>query len=260
MAKRVNGGSNGLPVDDVVEKKSILPVLNAPRYSTTLPSSGMNIKFRPFLVKEEKALMIAMQSNDNKIQLETLVDILKNCVEQEIDFDHIPVFDLEWLFLQLRTKSAGDSIDVKIVCSNPDCRQTSVHTVDLSTVECVTSEEHNNRVELTDDIGVVLRYPTLETTLKYDLDKIKNNDVDTMFAMIIDSIEKIYVGDDVYKSEDVSKEEISAFVDSMQSNQFEKVNKFFETMPKCKTDLTWECLSCGMKNETSLEGLKDFFG
>lgn len=260
MAKRSNGNISELPVGDIVEKKGVLPILNAPRYSTTLPSNGMNIKFRPFLVKEEKALMIAMQSNDNKVQLEALVDILKACIEQEIDFDNMPVFDLEWLFLQLRTKSAGDNIDVKIVCSNPDCRQTSIHSVDLSSVECVTSEEHTNKIELTDNIGIILSYPTLETTVKYDLDKIKNNDVDTMFSMIIDSIEKIYVGDDVYKSEDISRDEISAFVDSMQSKQFEKVNKFFETMPKCKTDLKWECVNCKTKNETSLEGLKDFFG
>lgn len=232
-----------------------LPIVNAPRYSTTLPSTGKEIHYRPYNVKEEKILMIAMESKDQKQIIGAMNDVILGCVTN-VDINKITTFDIEWLFLKLRSKSVGEKIDLKVTCTDDECDGKTDIVVDLDLIE-VKGENKDNTIQITEEIGVTLRYPDLPTLEKYDGDKL--NTVDGAFNLIIDCIESIYDEDNVYDCKNETPEDVKEFIDSLSSEQFQKIAVFFQEVPQVKHDVEWKCSSCGRDNKLELKGIESFF-
>ena len=233
-----------------------LPKLDAVRYTTELPVSKKKLDYRPFLVKEQKALLIALESEDNTTTSNSLFDLIRSCVynPEEASLDHLPMADIEWLFLQIRMKSVGETADLLLSCDCHEESQTPVQ-VDLRTAKVIESETDSN-IKLTDTIGVILSYPSLNS--------IKNptSDINTseMFSMIESCIDSIYDGDEVHTRDDFDGKEIREFIESLTTNQFEKIQKFFENIPKLVVTITFNCKECDKSHERDLEGISDFFG
>ncbi len=232
-----------------------LPVLNAAKYKTVIPSLGQEIEYRPYLVKEEKILMIALESKDQKQILTALKDVIKACVYDEIDVNRLAMFDLEALFLQLRGKSVGESTEIKIKCSH--CEAENDQEINFDEINMPVVIKQNNVIALTDDVGVTLSYPSVGGLEKQDL---KASGIDQALAMIISCIESIYDANNVYSAKDEGPAAIKTFVDSLNSQQFKLLTEYFENMPAVTYDMKFDCNKCGMKNETELRGFDNFFG
>jgi len=231
-----------------------LPKLQIPEYELVVPSTQEKIKYRPFLVKEEKILLLAMESeNDGQIN-EALTNIVSECTFGAVDGRTAPVFDMEYVFLQVRGKSVGESVELNITC--PDDGKTKVPVkVDLSEVAVQMSVDHTTEIELTDDIKIVMGYPTLFSTQKSDGD----SDTEMVFKLMQGCISEIHFGEDVYKRIDISDKELDEFFGSLTSDMLAKVQEFFETMPKLRHIIDVKNPKTKKKNEVMLEGLGDFF-
>lgn len=231
-----------------------LPKLQIPEYELVVPSTQEKIKYRPFLVKEEKILLLAMESeNDSQIN-EALTNIVSECTFGAIDGRTAPVFDMEYVFLQVRGKSVGETVELNITC--PDDGKTKVPVkVDLSEVSVQMSIEHNSEIELTDDIKLIMGYPTLFSTQKGEGD----SDTEMVFKLMQGCISEIHFGEDVYKRIDISDKELDEFFGSLTSDMLAKVQEFFETMPKLRHIIDVKNPKTKKKNEVMLEGLGDFF-
>lgn len=238
-----------------------LPMMNTPVYNMTVPTSKVNVRYRPFLVKEEKALLIAQQSEDVKVMVDTLKSVIKSCVQDKLDVDKLAVVDLEYMFVQIRGKSVGESIELTFACDTDHGEQNekakSQVTIDVSTITVETGEEHTNKFELFDNVGIVMKYPTVDVLKK--LEGIDTNDIDKVFEVIALSIDYIYQGDEIFYGSEQSKEELLQFVNNLTSEQFVRVQKFFETMPKLRKKIEYTCPVCGRHHEKMLEGLQSFF-
>jgi hypothetical protein len=232
-----------------------LPVLNAAKYKTVIPSLGQEIEYRPYLVKEEKILMIALESKDQNQILGALKDVIEACVFDKIDVNRLAMFDLEALFLQLRGKSVGESTKIKVKCNHCEAEQDQEINFDEINMPVVTAQ--NNVIALTDDVGVTLSYPSVGGLEKQDL---KASGIDQALDMIISCIESIYDANNVYSAKDEGPAAVKAFVDSLNSHQFKLLTTYFENMPAVTYDLKYDCVKCGMKNETELRGFDNFFG
>jgi len=245
-----------------------LPKIAVPEYSLTLPSTGEELKYRPFLVKEEKLLLIAMESED-EIQIAAATkNVIKNCIFEDINVDKLPVFDIEYIFLWLRARSKGEVIELKYKC--PDCKGAIPVIFNVEDVKVhKNNEEHDGKIELTDNVGVVLKYPTLDTAeVKKGED---DSEVDILIQTILLSIDYIYDEDKMYSSKDHTTQEMTDFLESLNDEQFQKMGKFFESMPKLRHDVALECKNkvkgegkkkdkvCGYKEDLVLEGLSSFF-
>jgi hypothetical protein len=204
-----------------------LPRIDTPTYQTNLPSTGQSVQFRPFLVKEQKIIMMAQESGDEKQIVRALSDLVTACTFNKVDVANAPTFDVEYLFLKIRSKSVGETVDINIVC--PDDQVTQVNTkVNLDDIKVQTSGGHNNVVNLTDSIKIVFKYPTL-----IDLSRVGNTEnSEGLFKMINECIHEIHYGDDVYNRVDISDKDIEEFIDQFTGDQFERVTEFFQTMPK----------------------------
>lgn len=239
-----------------------LPILTVSKHELILPSSGEKISFRPFLVKEEKILMTAMQSGDPADMVGGLRQIISNCLDSDIDIDKLPTFDVEYIFLQLRAKSVGDNIDIEYEgqddceIDKQKCRFKTAVNIDDIKVE--KQKGHKDIVDITDQIKVKLRYPQIE--MSSQMGNVEGQDmIDLTFKMLASCIEYIMDGVEMHKTEDYSEKEVDAFLNSLSSAQFKKMQSFFDTMPKLKKDIESQCVKCQKKEKRTLEGLADFF-
>lgn len=234
-----------------------LPKLVVPEYELELPSSKETVKYRPFLVKEEKLLLTAMQLGEEKDMIGAVKTIIKNCTNLKSRVEELSTFDIEYVFLKIRSKSIGEVSKVMVTC--PDDEETQVQVeIDLESVEVKFPENHTNKIELTDDIGIVMKYPSLDTFVKLNFtgDEIT---VDNIFDLSVTCMSQIYQGDEVYDVKTYTKKELVEFLESMKSDQFQKLQDFFATMPKLEHDVEVENPKTGVKSVIKLEGLGSFF-
>ena len=225
-----------------------------------LPSTGKSIKYRPFLVKEEKVLVIALESEDTKQITNAIKAVLKNCVlTKGVKVETLPTFDIEFLFLNIRGKSVGEEIEVNIVC--PDDEETNVPVfIDLDSIQVQRSDDHTNQIKLDDDLMMEMKYPSLEQFIKNNFDFDEKNQMDQSFDLIATCIDKIYNEDEVWATADCTKKEVKEFLESMNSSQFKEIETFFETMPKLKHTIEVTNPNTKVTSEVVLEGLASFFG
>jgi len=236
-----------------------LPKIATPTYELELPSTGETIQYRPFLVKEEKLLVIALESEDNKQITTAIKTVIKNCIlTKNVKVESLPTFDIEYLFLNIRGKSVGEELDVNIIC--PDDGETEVPVkINLDDIQVQKSEEHSNRIKLDDTIMMEMKYPSLDQFIKNNFDFDNKNAMDQSFELIGSCIDKIYTEDEVWATADVSKKELSEFLESMNSSQFKDIEKFFETMPKLSHTIKVTNPNTQVESEVVLEGLASFF-
>ena len=237
-----------------------LPKIVTPTYELELPSSGQTIKYRPFLVKEEKVLVLAMESEDTKQITNAIKAVLKSCVQTKgVKVETLPTFDIEYLFLNIRGKSVGESLEVNIIC--PDDGETTV-TVDinLDEIEVEKSDDHSNKIKLDANLMMEMKYPSLDQFIKNNFDFKEENQMDQSFQLIATCIDKIYSEEEVWATADCTKKEVNEFLESMNSSQFKEIEKFFETMPKLQHTVEVTNPKTKVKSEVLLEGLASFFG
>ena len=235
-----------------------LPSVETPRYELTLPSTDKVIQFRPFLVKEEKVLLVAMESNNNTEIINATKEILNACTYEKLDIEKLPIFDIEYIFLQIRAKSVSEIAKFKILC--PDDKSTYVDVeVDLTKVNVQVDDTHTNNIVIDENrkLGVVFNYPTLEMTKAgFNIDE---TDINTLFDIMTTSIDHIYEGEKVYPARDSTKEELKTFLESLPQKTFEKIKTFFETMPQLKHTVEVENPKTKVKSTIDLKGIRDFF-
>ena len=236
-----------------------LPKIATPTYELELPSTGKSVKYRPFLVKEEKVLVIALESEDNKQITNAIKAVLKSCIlSKGIKVEDLPTFDIEYLFLNIRGKSVGEDLEVNIIC--PDDNKTEVPvTIALDEIEVQKDENHTNKIKVDDSIMMEMKYPSLEQFIKNNFDFNDKNAMDQSFELIATCIDKIYTEDEVWASADCTKKEMKDFLEQMNSNQFKEIEKFFETMPKLSHSIKVTNPNTKVKSEVVLEGLASFF-
>ena len=233
-----------------------LPQINTPTYELVVPSTDEKIKYRPFLVKEEKILLIAMEAQEQSGILNAVKDIVKSCTFDKFDVRKAPIFDIEYIFLNIRAKSVGEVSTVNLRC--PDDNETFVQTeIDLTTVDVQITEGHTNKIELTDEMGMIMTYPTLDSFT----DSTTVINASNMLDVIASCVAQIYdkKGEDVYDAKDSTKQEIVDFLESLNSKQFLEIQKFFDTMPKLTHTVSIENPETKVKSDITLTGLNDFF-
>jgi|TARA_B110000091_G_C13763960_1_gene453446 hypothetical protein len=233
-----------------------LPKVNTPTYELVVPSTDEKVKFRPFLVKEEKILLIAMEAQEQSGILNAVKDIVKSCTFDKFDVNRAPIFDIEYIFLNIRAKSVGEVSTVNLRC--PDDNETFVQTeIDLTKVDVQITEGHTNKIELTDEMGMIMTYPTLDSFS----DSTTVINASNMLDVIASCVSQIYdkKGEDVYDAKDSTKQEIVDFLESLNSKQFLEIQKFFDTMPKLTHTVTIENPETKVKSDITLTGLNDFF-
>jgi hypothetical protein len=243
----------------------MLPKIDVPLYEITLPLSQKKVKIRPFLVKEEKILLMAMEAEDENSVLLAIKQIVNNCCVDEIDVDKLPILDLEYIFLQLRARSIGEIIDLQYKCNNDvikdgeetkKCNSIIKLNFNALEVEPTFDERHTKKIELTPKLGVVMKYPDFSIISK--MEGLKETEMLT--KMITGCIDYIYNDEELFYGKDASESELTEFVDSLTREQFEKVQEFFDTIPKMKKILDFKCSKCGYQEEVVLEGIQSFFG
>ena len=236
-----------------------LPKISTPTYELELPSTGQKIKYRPFLVKEEKLLVIALESEDTKQITNAIKTVIKNCIETKgVKVEALPTFDIEYLFLNIRGKSVGEEIEVNIIC--PDDGETQVPVkISVDDIQVQKNPEHNKQIKLDDSIMMEMKYPSLDQFIKSNFDLSSDSTMDQSFELISSCIDKIYTEDEVWSTADVTKKELIEFLDQMNSTQFKEIEKFFETMPKLSHTIKVTNPNTEVENEVVLEGLSSFF-
>ena len=231
-----------------------LPKLNSANYELSLPSTGATIKYRPFLVKEQKALMIAQESEDDKVIESTFAQIINDCVEDKVDPYKMPMFDIEYIFLKIRGKSVGEIAELRVTC--PDDEETKVNvSIPLEEVDVQMKENHTNVITLTDDISVIMRYPCLGDMKGFNA----LGETKSLFEMVKRCIHEVHDGEEIYRRVDMSEKDLEDFIDSMSSKNFESVGEFFSSMPKLSYDLEVENPKTKVKSVIPIEGLQSFF-
>ena len=239
-----------------------LPKIATPSYELELPSTGKTISYRPFLVKEEKLLVIALESEDTKQITNAIKAVIRACIlTKGVKVESLPTFDIEYLFLNIRGKSVGEDIDVNLIC--PDDNETEVSvSVNLDDIKVQKPEGHSNQIKLDNDLMMELKYTSLTEFIKnnFDPNDTSKNPMDQSFDLIGSCISKIYNQEEVWAAADCSKKEITDFLDSMNSSQFKEVEKFFETMPKLTHTIKVFNPKTKVESDVVLEGLASFFG
>ena len=236
-----------------------LPKISTAEYELTLPSNGKTIKYRPFLVREEKILILALESENQK-QITTAVrQVIKECVlTKGIKVDQLPSFDIEYLFLNIRGKSVGESIELMVTCGDDGKTEVPV-TVLIDDIEVSTNDEHNTDIELSDGYSVKMKYPSLNQFIETNFSQDDEDAVEKSFEMIATSIDMVYNDKDMFAASECTKKELKEWVESLSSAQFQKIEKFFETMPKLTHTLEVVNPKTKKKNTIVVEGLTDFF-
>ena len=231
-----------------------LPKIDVPIYELTLPSTGKTISYRPFLVKEEKILLMALEGEDQKEMIAAIKQIINNCVlEDNIEPRKLPLFDIEYILLNLRSRSMGNVIKTNYV--HKDCIPVEIE-IDVDTIEVKQNPEHKNKIELTDKIGVIMRYPDIGMMNMVDITGQKTEEV---FDLVAKCIDQVYDEEDFYGKGDYTTKELKEFILNLTQDQFKKIEFFFSTLPKLSKELKFRC-SCGYTEDIVLEGLSNFFG
>jgi coenzyme F420-reducing hydrogenase beta subunit len=244
-----------------------LPKINAPIFELNLPSSGQSVKYRPFLVKEQKILLIALEANDTKGMLTAVKQIINNCAVDEIDIEKMPVFDIEYFFLRLRAKSVGETVELNLrhptgVNTNGEaCNNATQVKLNLLEVEVQKTISHTDKIVLDEEtgVGIKFKYPNGELITKFDTESAGKSEIEVATEAMINCIDYIFDKENIYKKEDSTKEELLEFIENLSQKQFEKLSEFFNTMPKLKHTVKWKCSACGCMDEIELEGLANFF-
>ena len=241
-----------------------LPLNNAPIYNLTVPSTQQNVRFRPFVVREAKALLIAQQSEDSKVMVDTLKSVIKSCIKDSIDVDKLAIFDLEYIFTQLRARSVGEVIELIMACDEDHGEKDKLAkvkvNVDLTKLKVSIDDNHNKKIPLFDDVGIVMKYPSIDILKKLEsIDAIVSEEVEAVFSIVLECIDYIYDSQEVYHAKEQTKQELIDFIENLSSDQFKKVQAFFETLPKLSHTVVYDCPVCKKHHEVSLEGLESFF-
>lgn len=244
-----------------------LPKMNSPIFELTLPSTGKEVKYRPFLVKEQKLLLMALESKEQKEMLRAIKQIINNCSIDKVNVDDLPMFDLEYFFVKLRAKSVGEIVDMRLThpggknSEGADCTHVVNFKLNLMDVEVDKPEGHTNKVLLDEEkkIGVCLKYPTIALA-----DKIQSagqqSQIETIISLVSDSIDYIYDAENVYPSKESTKKELVEFVNDLSQEQFKKLTEFFNGIPKLRHEIKWTCPECRAQESVTLEGMANFFG
>ena len=234
-----------------------LPKLNTPTYELEIPSTDEKIKFRPFLVKEEKVLMMALETKDNAQIVNAVKDIVSECTYNKLNINTMPMFDVEYIFLQIRSKSVGEVSKVKILC--PDDKKTYTNVeIDLNEVKVQVEDEHTNKIELTDSMGMIMTYPNIDSFTENGIQDINaSNMVDVIGTCILQIYED--KGEKVYEAKDQTKKELVEFIEQLNTKQFQDVQKFFDTMPRLKHTIKVKNPKTKKTSDVTLSGLNDFF-
>ena len=230
-----------------------LPVINTPTYELVVPSTKEQLKFRPFLVKEEKILLMAMEEEDTKHMVNAVRTIVDNCTFKTLKVNKMPMFDLEYVFLNIRAKSVGEVVSVKILCDDDKETYADVD-IPLEEITVKFQKDHINLIDLTDDIKIEMAYPTFEMLDSFDVDNTKG-----VFDLIGKCVKRIIDGETIHERADFNKKELSDFLDSLNTQQFADMQKFFETMPKLSHDIEFQNPKTKKKHKKTLEGLNSFF-
>ena len=236
-----------------------LPKLNVPVYESVLPSTEKVIKYRPFLVKEEKLLLTAQESGEEAV-LPAVKQIIKNCVQGEIDVDNLPIFDIEYVFLRLRAKSVGEEITLGLKpwgCPQNDgelCKFTTEVSVNLEEIKCVKDKTHTSKIMLDNKIGIMMKYPDISQL------NTKGSENEMGFEVIKKCINMIFTEEETHERDSFTDKELDDFIDSLNTKQMEKIKNFFDTMPVLKHTVKYTCKTCDEEKETTLQGLQSFFG
>ena len=222
----------------------MLPKIDVPIFELILPLTKKEVRFRPFLVKEEKILLMAMESNENDSVILAVKQILNNCCIDEVDVDSLPVADMEFLFLNLRARSVGEVVELPYKCNNK--------------INPEVDSNHTNKIELTDKMGLLMKYPSFK--MVEESEKTKDiTEVEKVMNILIACIDSIYTEEEIFYAKDVSKKELVDFVENLTREQFMKIQGFFDTIPKIKKDIHFECKKCGYHEDITIEGLQNFF-
>ena len=235
-----------------------LPVMSSATYELKVPSLKKKVKFRAFLVKEEKALLIAQQSEDPNVMLNTIKDIISACTFGKLDTEDLAMFDIEYIFCQLRAKSVGEISELVfncLECNDPKAKMKV--TINLTELEVQFNPDHKKTIDLFDDVGVVMKYPSLDMLNK--MRDINQESIEAVFEVIISCIDNIYAGDQIYTAKEQTKEELISFLDNLTQSQFKKIQQFFETMPKLEKKIEFDCPVCNYHHNHSIQGIENFF-
>lgn len=237
-----------------------LPVQNTPTYTLEIPSNKESLKFRPFLVREQKALLLAQQSEDIQVMVDTLKSVIISCAKSKLDIDKLAVFDLEYIFSQIRAKSVGENVQLFFYCDTCDDEKAKVQiSIDLTKLKVETFPDHNPKIELFDDVGIVMKYPNINVIKNIERMGEGAAEVDMVFDIIVNCIDYIYDSSEVHHAKEQTKEELGEFINNLTSEQFQKIEHFFETMPKLRKKVDYRCPVCQKEHHKTLEGLNNFF-
>jgi T4 bacteriophage base plate protein len=239
-----------------------LPKIDAPVYELDLPLSGNHVRFRPFLVKEQRNLLMALESDDKETIEKNVRQVLHNCtLTENIDIDSLPILDVEYYFLQLRARSVGEVVDNKYRCENvvndKKCGNLMETSINLLDIQIEKDDSISDIVEINDSISIKLKYPefsVLQTVAHFD------NSADIAFQMIIESIDYIFDGQQYYYAKETTQEELTEFIESLNQDQFSRIERFFENLPKLNKTINMTCSKCGYAHTIEVEGLENFFG
>mgnify|MGYP006273477415 CR=1 FL=1 len=233
-----------------------LPKQSTPIYNDTVPSTEQSIKFRPFLVKEEKSLLLAQQSEDVSVMVDTIKTVLSDCIIDDIDVNRLAVFDIEYLISKIRAKSVGEIVELIFpcdVCTDPKARVTI--RFDLTKLNIQKDPDHTRQIPLFDSVGVMMKYPSINTIKTLEL---SDMGIDEVFDLVSECIDYIYDENEIYHTSEQPKSEIIDFINNLTQEQFGKIQKFFETMPKLRQDVNYTCPVCGRQHDKYIEGIESF--
>lgn len=234
-----------------------LPIITAPKYELTLPSTNKKIKYRPFLVKEEKILLLANESKDQEQIITAMKDIVSNCTFGEVNPEEAATFDIEYIFLKLRSRSVGESVDVKVKC--PKCENMVNVNINLADVEVVKEKDHSNKIKISDTMGIIMNYPNFKTLQSLEANKDKGQGAQELLDFVISCVASIYDDKQIYEAKDYKREEMMEFVENLPQGVFAKIMNFFNKMPAISKEVTCDCDKCKTKNKVTLRGTQDFF-
>jgi hypothetical protein len=234
-----------------------LPKINSPLYEITIPSNGKKIKYRPFVVKEEKLLLLAMESENDQEITDAIIQIINNCVQSKIDIDDLSTFDVEYIFLNIRAKSVGEVLEFSITCPDDGTTQVEVD-INIDDIKVHKDKKHKDVIDLENGYFIKMKYPTMKYIMSRK-DKEKKNLIDSNFEYAVDCVDQIYNEDEVWESANSTRKELEEFVESLNSKQYQKVRNFFDTMPKLKHTVTITNPKTKVKSDVTIEGLANFF-
>lgn len=235
-----------------------LPTMDLPSYELEIPSNKKKIKIRPFLVKEEKVLLLALESDDEKNIKDAVFNLLKACIQSRIKVENLSTFDLEYIFLNIRAISVGEVVEILITCQ--DDEETKVkYNLNLTNINVIFPEGHTNKIMLTDTTGVIMKYPSFDDFVEGQFSNKQYNE-DSVIKIIAGSIDQIFQGDEVYDSSTTTKKEFLQFVENLTKDQLEKIQEFFESAPRLEHTFNITNPNTGVESEYNLRGLQSFFG